>query len=194
MKRILLVTLIAAISIHTSFAEPGKSYILTGKEKSIEEIVQADMEKYPDLYKGESLKFYITKFKQNNNLGKRKLAPGDELFFPETKASIKAKKVAQRQHLIGRWRYEQEGNPQVLFITEYKADGTFTLGRNEEPTYSGTWELKDEYLHVKITVNHFRKLFQQEKKPIRRKIILISETELKTQVKGQKVTTGKKVI
>ncbi|RKX45936.1 MAG: hypothetical protein DRP64_03980 [Verrucomicrobia bacterium] len=180
----IIANLIVLLSIHIVFAEPGGLYTLTGKEKSLEEIISTDMETFPDLYKGESLKFYLGKFKNENNLGHRKLAPGDQLIFPETKASIKAKKTAQRQHLIGRWRYGQDDNPKVWLITEYKADGTFTIGNGEKPTYSGTWEIKDEYLHDEIKVNHFRKLFPGEQITSKKKIVLISGTELKTQVKG----------
>ncbi len=193
MKKIFLANLIIASSFSVSLAEPGGSYILTGNEKSIEQIIKADMEQHPDLYKGESLNSYVAKFKQYNKIGKRKLAPHDELLFPETKASLKAKEEAQLQLFLGKWKYESEDNPQIWFIIEYKADGTFTVGKNEKPTYSGVWKMDDEYLKEEIKENHFRKLFSEEKKPTIKKIILISETELSTQVEGQKVATGKRV-
>ncbi len=75
-------------------AKPGETYILTGEEKGVAEIVKNDMEQYPDLYKGETLNSYISKFKRENKIGKRKLSPGDPLRFPETFASIKAKKTS----------------------------------------------------------------------------------------------------
>lgn len=193
MKIYIIANLIVLLSIHIGFAEPGGSYTLTGKEKSLEEIISTDMETFPNLYKGESLKFYLGKFKNENNLGHRKLAPGDQLIFPETKASIKAKKTAQRQRLIGGWRYGQEDNPKAWLIIEYKADGTFTIGNGGKPMYSGIWEIKDEYLHDEIKEHLFRDLFQGEKITSKKKIILISGTELKTQVKGKKVATGTRV-
>ena len=65
-------------------AIPGGTYVLTGNEKSVEEIVRADVEKYPDLYQEELLPDYLAEFRRVNKIGSRKLAPGDELVFPET--------------------------------------------------------------------------------------------------------------
>ena len=71
----------------TWFFEKGVSLI----DGRYTEIIKADMQKFPDLYKGENLKSYTSKFKKENKVGKRKLSPGDELRFPETLASIKIK-------------------------------------------------------------------------------------------------------
>lgn len=81
-----------AFPIFNTWAEPGGTYILTGKEKGVSEIIISDMEKHPSLYEGESLNNYASKFKKENRIGKRKLAPGDELIFPDTLASIKLRK------------------------------------------------------------------------------------------------------
>ena len=91
MMKVRLASLIAVSSICCLFAEPGGSYILTGNEKGITEIVKADMEKYPELYKDESLKSYLFKFKSENEIGHKKYKPGDQLHFPETIASLKSK-------------------------------------------------------------------------------------------------------
>ena len=88
----LIAGLVVLFSTFNILAEPGGTYTLTGNEKGLSEIIKADMEKYPNLYKGESLNSYISKFKKENQIGKRKLSPGDVLRFPETMASIKAKK------------------------------------------------------------------------------------------------------
>lgn len=78
----------------STWAEPGGVYTLTGKEKGVAEIIKADMRQHPSLYKGESLNSYIKKFKQENKIGKRKLSPGDQLHFPDTLVSLKAKRTA----------------------------------------------------------------------------------------------------
>lgn len=74
-----------------AWAEPGGCYTLKGQERGISEIIEADMEKYPDLYRGESIFDYIRKFKASNKIGQRTLKQGDKLFFPDTLASIKAR-------------------------------------------------------------------------------------------------------
>lgn len=84
MKTKRMVGLIVALSAHSVLAEPGGIYTLTGDEKGLSEIIRADMAQCPDLYKGESLNSYISKFKKENRIGKRRLSPGDELRFPET--------------------------------------------------------------------------------------------------------------
>lgn len=88
MKPVIISALAGVILAASVLAKPGEAYTLTGKEKSIEDIIKADMEQHPALYEGESLKFYAAKFKNENNIGKRKLRPGDQLIFPETKASL----------------------------------------------------------------------------------------------------------
>lgn len=95
--------------IFNTWAEPGGSYILTGKEKSIGEIIQADMKKYPDLYQGESLSSYTSTFKKENRIGKRKLSPGDELTFPDTLASIKT-----RTSSTGPKDHSNEASPELI--------------------------------------------------------------------------------
>jgi len=83
--------LVIAFACTHALAKPGGTYTLTGREKNVAEIITSDMEQYPELYKGESLNGYIYKFKKENRIGKRKLAPGDVLVFPETDESIKRK-------------------------------------------------------------------------------------------------------
>lgn len=69
-------------------AKPGEAYALTGREKSIFSIFQADMKAYPDLYEGEDINAYYQAFKALNNLdGGRKLKQGEELMFPHTQKS-----------------------------------------------------------------------------------------------------------
>ena len=92
-KKILIAECVFVASFFSAWAEPGGTYTLTGEEKGVEEIIKADMEQYPELYQGESLDGYISKFKKRNKIGKRTLSPGDQLYFPETMASRKAKKL-----------------------------------------------------------------------------------------------------
>lgn len=82
------------------FAKPGGTYTLTGEEKSIADIVKADMAKYPELYKGESFKRYLSKFKAENKIGRKKYKPGDQLLFPETSTSLKQKKPLTSEDLL----------------------------------------------------------------------------------------------
>jgi len=96
-KRSLVAGLVVALLLYSAMAEPGGTYTLTGEEKGIAEIIKADMQQFPDLYKGESRISYTSKFKKENQIGRRKLNPGDQLRFPETMASIKAKKSSQRR-------------------------------------------------------------------------------------------------
>ena len=94
MKRILLITEIVLSNVFCiAWAEPGGTYTLTGEERGIEEIIKADMAKYPDLYKGVSFRSYLADFKRKNKIGKRTFSPGDVLHFPETAALLSAKKV-----------------------------------------------------------------------------------------------------
>jgi len=83
----------ALVSCLSAWSEPGGTYTLTGDEKSIAEIIKADMAQYPELYQGESLDGYISKFTKRNKIGKRSLAPGVKLYFPETMASGKAERL-----------------------------------------------------------------------------------------------------
>ena len=177
------------LALSRGLAEPGGTYILTGKEKSIEEIVKADMEQHPELYKGESIIFYTAKFKQENNLGKRKTAPGEELIFPETKASIKAKKAAQRQCLIGKWRAVIESGhgraDRLCIIIEYREDGTWTrsiVPKEKRDVVlkftSGSWEIKEGYLHVKDETNDDGRLPADKRKRQKMEVVLLSDTQM----------------
>ena len=85
-------------------AKPGEIYTLTGEEKSILEIVKADMGHFPELYLGESLESYTKKFKTENRIGKRKLSPKDELQFPATQLSIKYSKFKNECQLVNEHR------------------------------------------------------------------------------------------
>ena len=78
------------LSVLSVLGKPGETYLLTGDEKSISGIIKADAEKYPDLYKEVSLKNYRAEFEKINQIGRRKLTPGDTLIFPKTPASQKA--------------------------------------------------------------------------------------------------------
>lgn len=188
-----LTTLVLAVTTCLSLAEPGGSYILTGNEKSVDEIVKHDMEKYPDLYIGESFNFYVARFKKENEIGKRKLAPDDALTFPETRASIKAKKAAQKQRLIGKWQTEHDHESWVeCHVVDYREDGTLkgqmTI-RSTKPKfkvdYSGKWEVEDGYLKVKITESSLPQAFSTKTlEP--RMIIEITDTELTIQLKKRK--------
>lgn len=70
--------------------KPGGTYVLTGQEKSIADILKADFQKYPELYADEPLPEYMAEFKRLNQIGKRKLVTGEKLIFPETIALRKA--------------------------------------------------------------------------------------------------------
>ena len=96
-KKILTAGLVVLFSTFNILAEPGGTYTLTGDEKGLSEIIKTDMALFPDLYKGESLNSYISKFKMENRIGKRKLSPGDVLRFPQTLASLKVKKDEAKQ-------------------------------------------------------------------------------------------------
>jgi hypothetical protein len=85
-QTVILILLLAALG---SFAEPGASYTLTGDEEGIEEIVKADMTKFPTLYEGETFDRYLLKFKSKNKIGRKKFNPGDQLQFPITMAALK---------------------------------------------------------------------------------------------------------
>lgn len=92
MKNKLLMELVLVASCLSAWAEPGGSYTLTGEEKGIEEIIKADMAQYPILYEGVNTRSYLSKFKKKNKIGKSKFSPGDILYFPDTLASLRAKK------------------------------------------------------------------------------------------------------
>lgn len=83
------------ISLSVS-AEPGGSYTLTGREKSIFGIFQADMKAYPELYKGADVNACYAAFKTLNDLdGGRKLQRGETLQFPHTAQSRAKAEAAQ---------------------------------------------------------------------------------------------------
>lgn len=74
--------------LFSASAKPGEPYVLTGKEKSVFGIFQADMKAYPELYKGADVNACYAEFKKLNNLdGGRKLKLGEALQFPHTEKS-----------------------------------------------------------------------------------------------------------
>lgn len=79
--------------ILSAAAKPGEPYILTGREKSIFAIFQADLKAYPELYADEDINSYYEAFKTLNNLGERKLKLGEELRFPDTALSKKIREA-----------------------------------------------------------------------------------------------------
>jgi hypothetical protein len=94
MKRLLLAAeCVSVVAFFSVWAEPGGTYTLTGDEKGVEEIIKADMARYPELYKGVNFRSYLSDFKRKNEIGKRKFTPGDTLHFPDTAASLSAKKA-----------------------------------------------------------------------------------------------------
>jgi hypothetical protein len=192
MNRIIISVLALLITVQVAFPKPGETYTLTGKEKSIEEIVKADMQMFPELYKGESLKFYIVKFKNQNRIGKRKLKPGDQLTFPTTKASLEEEKDTFRKMLIGKWE-TQTDNSKTSIITEYKENGTVLMDcMNGAFKYEGTWKMEDGYLQIKFESANFKENISS-KKGKRRKIIQLTDTIRKTQVKGLDVVIEKRI-
>jgi hypothetical protein len=74
--------------LFSAAAKPGEPYVLTGREKSIFSIYQADMKAYRELYEGEDINEYYEEFKTLNNLlDGRMLKRGEELMFPHTRKS-----------------------------------------------------------------------------------------------------------
>jgi len=74
-------------------AEPGGTYVLTGRETSIFGIFQADTKAHWELYKGEDINALYQEFKKINNLEGRKLQKGETLTFPHTKKSTQLAKA-----------------------------------------------------------------------------------------------------
>ena len=189
--KILLASLIVVLSTHIVFAEPGGSYTLTGNEKSIEAIVKADMEQHPDLYVGEYLRNYVAKFKNENKIGRNKLAPGDILIFPDTRASLKAKGEAKQRKLIGRWKSEWES--EITAIREFKENGEHiyemvVMEGKLTLTMFGLWVMEDDCIRIKDMKSKYGKTEKQgTKKWAEHKILLLTDNELHTQVEGQKV-------
>ena len=91
-KKIRMAECVFVASFFSAWAEPGGTYTLTGEEKGVEEIIKADMAQYPSLYQGVNARSYLSEFKKKNDIGKRKFSPGDMLYFPDTAASLSAKK------------------------------------------------------------------------------------------------------
>jgi len=180
-----LTNLIVALSIHIIFAEPGGSYTLTGNEKSIEAIIKTDMEQHPDLYIGESLRSYMAKFKNENKIGRSKLAPGDKLVFPDTKISLKAKATAKRQLLLGSWKSEFKTG--LVMVTTYKENGDFAVVvGNNAIIFSGIWEMKDNSIRSKITDQKiWDKKERSSGKWVENKIVLLTDKELHLRVEGE---------
>ncbi len=87
MKSFIRTTIIFSLLVSAT-AKPGEPYVLTGREKSIFGISQADMKAYPALYRDEDINAYYKAFKALNKLNDgRKLQRGEELMFPHTKRS-----------------------------------------------------------------------------------------------------------
>jgi len=94
MKSILSSLILFSFMLSVS-AKPGGTYALTGKESSIFGIFQADMKAFPELYEGEDVNEYYSRFKAVNDLeGDRKLQLGEELKFPHTD---KSKEIAEAE-------------------------------------------------------------------------------------------------
>ena len=180
--------LVILSSVFTAESKPGDVYTLTGQEKSIEEIVKADMENYPDLYKGESYTFYVPKFKRENNIGNRKLAIGDELIFPETKASIEAKVAARRLLLIGKWQFKKKfqstqdsiKSVEATTVIEFKDNGEYIykaefiveVGQKKRTeTMQGTWIMEGDIIKIEDES-------QKSKREVEHTVILLTEDKL----------------
>lgn len=86
MKFFLLSVGVLVVSLSAP-AEPGGTYVLTGREKSIFGIFQADTKAHWELYKGEDINTLYQEFRKINNLEGRKLQRGETLTFPHTKKS-----------------------------------------------------------------------------------------------------------
>jgi len=91
MKSTVCVCALVVMAAFQLCAKPGETYILTGKERGVDEVVKADMQQYPESYTGETFSSYFRKFKSENKIGRKRYKPGDELFFPHTLISSKAK-------------------------------------------------------------------------------------------------------
>ena len=61
---IMNIGILSFLSIPDAMGSPGGTYTLSGNEKSVREIIKADVEKYPDLYMGEPLGAYLSEFKK----------------------------------------------------------------------------------------------------------------------------------
>jgi hypothetical protein len=94
-SKIQTTALMVASSALTLLAEPGGTYTLTDNEQSIAAIIQTDMKLHPELYKGETFKNYLAKFKLENKIGRRKFKPGDQLLFPETEVTLQQKAATE---------------------------------------------------------------------------------------------------
>ncbi len=112
--KIIPIGLMIMFSASCAEAKPGGAYTLTGEEKGVSEIIIADMEEFPELYNGETLSGYVAKFKRENRIGKRKLSAGDKLRFPETLASIKARKSAIEEKRKQEEKHEPERTSQKI--------------------------------------------------------------------------------
>jgi hypothetical protein len=115
-------------SLLSAIGKPGESYVLTGREKSIFGIFQADMKAYPELYEGEDINAYYTEFKAVNDLDSgRKLSKGEELQFPHTQKSRELLE-AERMAAERRERAKQAGAPNP------EADGVSVFGADQPST------------------------------------------------------------
>jgi hypothetical protein len=173
----LMISILSIICAPFVSAIPGGTYVLTGNEKSIQEIISADMEQYPDLYKGESLSAYVDTFKRVNNIGQKKLTLGDNLVFPETAASrgLKEAKAAEeaaiKEHKLrarneGVYQYQQELLPSWILRAGERAFSRFESGIPQE-LIRGATELVDA---------NFAESMQLKSYPAKKLYIIVFET------------------
>lgn len=127
----LFLGIIAGFCLLPSFGKPGESYVLTGKEKSIFGIFQADMKAWPDLYAGEDVNECYKAFKAMNDLdGGRKLQLGEELQFPHTeksKALLEAKAEEEA-------RLAAEAERETRLAAEAEKEAEIAANTNSAPS------------------------------------------------------------
>jgi hypothetical protein len=124
--------------LNCSRAEPGGIYILTGKETGVAEIIETDIRQYPDLYEGVSLDRYIDRFRQENDIGRRRLSPGDTLRFPETPASLELKSAP------GTLAASSDSDSEHTHAT---VTCSYKMGRFKDH-FSSCWNADETFIHV----------------------------------------------
>lgn len=117
------------LCVLSALGEPGGTYTLTGKEKSIRAIIKTDIEKYPDLYEGEPLAAYLSEFNETNNIGRVQLAVGDVLVFPETIASREAQDAKKAAEALDEAKKKQARSEGVTYYQHrYLPSLTYNTG------------------------------------------------------------------